>query len=712
MRTSTQDVIMSHSFNDSQFLLHSMDHCPVGIIITSRTEHTQMLCNAKCREILDLRVELSNKSNIIEILTQLHSIDVHGHPIDINELPILKCLEEKMDCDLTFTISPNNTKKIILMRSSPIADNNEVTGSVSTVEDITDSFLLQNNLESATLRLKNLWQLTKGDSPSIKQVCDVTLEAIAEITKSKYGFYGFMSEDDKDMIIHSWTGETMKGCTIMDKPFIYPIEKAGLWAESVRQRRPLVVNDYLSSDLPKRGFPDGHVQLESLMVIPHFRDGKIHSVAAVANKDFGYDDDDVTRIQGFLGDVQAIIKRVEAETLLKKSEEKYRSLVELMNEGVLVLDSENIVTFVNKKICKILGQEFSEIVGNAFTNFTHASSKEFFLDQQLLRRNSISDPYEMTLVNRAGDEVFVLASPTPLLDDDGQYKGSYEIITDISHIKKIEMQLLQSKKMETIGLLAAGIAHEINTPLQFIIGNTSFIKETTDKLAGLARSMKNIFAGNSFSSPLETLQTLEEMIDELDIEFIAEESPAAINDSIEGLDRISSIVHSVKQFAHPSTDDLKPININEEITNAINISRNEWKHNAEVITQLDTNLPKTLCITSDFSQMVLNLIVNASHSLQNKFIGPEEKGTITITTFYDDHFAGILVADNGLGIPHDIQEKVFSPFFTTKEVGKGTGMGLAIVLKIVEKHRGKIWFESTEGEGTTFYVQLPILSPA
>ncbi len=699
-----------HFFSkDSSFLFNSLEHSPVGIMVASCKDKDFEFINRKCREMFNITDYQMQKSSIKEILFDLHGAHVNGEKVSPEEYPLLISLYDKKESYLNFSIEFNGIKNIISMRASSLVIDDGITGAIAVVEDITDSLKIQNNLECATLRLENLWRLTKQDTPSIKEVCDVTLEAIVEITKSKYGFYGFLSEDDENMVIHSWTGETMKGCTVMEKPFVYPIKEAGLWGEAIRQRRPLLVNDYSACELPKRGLPAGHVKLESLMVIPHFIGQKIHSVAAVANKDFGYELEDMVRIKGFLNDVQTVIRRVEAETLLKKSEEKYRNLVELMNEGLLIVDQERVVTFANSKLCQMLGRDMSEISGRKFEHFLHKESINIFIHQQELRSKGASSPYEMTLVNSSEEKVFAVSSPNPFFNDDGEFTGSYEVITDISNIKKVELQLFHSQKMQTIGVLAAGIAHEINTPLQYIIGNSSFIKDITTKLIDFVQSIRRMHTDDSLSAPSDKLRAIDSMIDELDVDFVAEEIPAAINGAIEGLDRISSIVLSVKKFAHPSTGEARSINVNKEIDNTIAISKSEWKYHAEVVTKFDENLPRLLCIPSDFNQLILNVVVNAAHALHEKFYETDSKGLITITTFQEDHFIGISIADNGPGLSENIKNNIFDPFFTTKEVGKGTGMGLAIVLKIIEKHKGKIWFESEEGQGTTFYILFPVL---
>lgn len=404
-----------------------------------------------------------------------------------------------------------------------------------------------------------------------------------------------------------------------------------------------------------------------------------------------------------------ITDKVTAEKHLLESEKKYRMLVETMNEGILVLNERCCVSFINDKLSDLLGIAKEEIVGRGFEDFLHPESKENFLKQQMLRKDGCAESYEVALLNCAGEKVFVLSSPTPLFSENGVYNGSYEIITNISNIKLIEMQLIQSQKMETIGVLAAGLAHEINTPLQYVIGNSSFLKDALSNLADYISKTRELLKSATIANLQEALERVDCMFVDHDIEFNVEEAPSALKSCLEGLDRIASIVSSVKQFAHPDTNELISLDVNREISNAVKVSTNEWKYTSEVHTEFDENLPLLPCVASEFNQAVLNIILNAAHAIQDRHDGVSSKGLIIIRTKYDKHNILISIQDNGTGIPAAIQNKIFNPFFTTKVVGKGTGMGLAIVLKIIEKHKGKIWFESREGEGTTFFVQIPIL---
>jgi len=191
--------------------------------------------------------------------------------------------------------------------------------------------------------------------------------------------------------------------------------------------------------------------------------------------------------------------------------------------------------------------------------------------------------------------------------------------------------------------------------------------------------------------------------------YLQEEIPQAIDQSLEGLERIAKIVRSMKEFSHPGMDEKTPIDINQAIETTINVSRNEWKYHADIETDLDPGLPNVSCLPGEINQVLLNLIVNAAHAIVNVVGESGDKGLIRISTRLDGAWAEIRVSDTGTGIPEEIKQRIFDPFFTTKMVGKGTGQGLAIAYSVVvDKHGGVIDLESEEGKGTTFIISLPL----
>jgi two-component system NtrC family sensor kinase len=270
------------------------------------------------------------------------------------------------------------------------------------------------------------------------------------------------------------------------------------------------------------------------------------------------------------------------------------------------------------------------------------------------------------------------------------------MVRDISAQEALEAELRQAQKLESVGQLAAGIAHEINTPAQYVSDNISFVSDVWEEVLGLTRSLIK----DREEQGIDTEQ--------LDFPFIEQEVPLALNQCSEGLTHISRIVQAMKNFSHPGESDKAPSNINQLIDNVIVISTSEWKYVAEIQRDYEPELEIISCESSSSNQVFLNLIVNAAHAIDEKFGETQVQGLIRITTKNSDDGTEILIQDNGIGMSADVKQKIYNPFFTTKEVGKGSGQGLAISYStIVENHGGSIDVESTIGEVSVFIIRLP-----
>ncbi|MFT6750200.1 MAG: two-component system NtrC family sensor kinase [Candidatus Azotimanducaceae bacterium] len=270
------------------------------------------------------------------------------------------------------------------------------------------------------------------------------------------------------------------------------------------------------------------------------------------------------------------------------------------------------------------------------------------------------------------------------------------MVRDISAQEALEAELRQAQKLESVGQLAAGIAHEINTPAQYVSDNISFVSDVWEEVLGLTRSLIK----DREEQGIDTEQ--------LDFPFIEQEVPLALNQCSEGLTHISRIVQAMKNFSHPGESDKAPSNINQLIDNVIVISTSEWKYVAEIQRDYEPELEIISCESSSSNQVFLNLIVNAAHAIDEKFGETQVQGLIRITTKNSDDGTEILIQDNGIGMSADVKQKIYNPFFTTKEVGKGSGQGLAIsYATIVENHGGSIDVESTIGEVSVFIIRLP-----
>jgi signal transduction histidine kinase len=275
----------------------------------------------------------------------------------------------------------------------------------------------------------------------------------------------------------------------------------------------------------------------------------------------------------------------------------------------------------------------------------------------------------------------------------------------------IHNQLAQAQKLESIGQLSAGIAHEINTPIQYISDNTFFLKDVIADLNLLVEKFLHSFkTAKTGSIDAVILEQIQAALDEADLEYIQKEIPQAIDQTIEGIDRIKNIIQAMKVFSHPGQKEHVPTDLNQCLQNAITISKNEWKDIAELSVDFDPTLPQVACNPGEMNQVFLNLLVNAGHAISQKAASQTaNKDKIKISTNSTQHGVEIKISDTGTGIPEAIKTQIFDPFFTTKDRGKGTGQGLAISRSIVEeRHQGKIEMKTREGEGTTFIILLPL----
>ena len=272
-----------------------------------------------------------------------------------------------------------------------------------------------------------------------------------------------------------------------------------------------------------------------------------------------------------------------------------------------------------------------------------------------------------------------------------------------------ESQYIETGKLEAIGRMAAGIAHEINTPVQYVGDNIHFLRDSFGEIEHLLSSYKSLYKTlRNGQSPDNNLSEIDSLLKKYDFDYLEDEIPETIRQSVEGLDRISGIVLAMRNVSHSGRDEKATVNVNEAIKNTITLTRNEWKHVAEIKTNFDETLPNVACHPGEFNQVILNMIVNAAHAVGDSIEKTgQQKGLFEIITKKEKDRAEISIRDTGSGIPDEIIDKIFDPFFTTKEAGKGTGHGLAISNSVIKTYDGNIVIDSEPGKGTTFIITLP-----
>ncbi len=404
---------------------------------------------------------------------------------------------------------------------------------------------------------------------------------------------------------------------------------------------------------------------------------------------------------------------------LVEREKASRSILEATGDGIIIADVSGKIEMFNRAAQLIFGYRDDAAIGHNIEELIRfEDADEDFLDYvEASTHEPVCTLHETTGIQSDGETL-----PIELTISKVEFSGKVKAIVSVRDITRrreaeeewinMDIQLRQAQKLEAIGQLAAGIAHEINTPIQFVGDNTRFIRDSFAELEKYAELLDRLISAAKLGPvPPDLCDEVDQMAQEIDYHYLREEIPQAIDQSMEGIERVAGIVRAMKEFSHPDIDEKTPIDINAAIETTITVCRNEWKYDAEMEMDLDPDLPLVPCLPGEINQVILNIVVNAAHAIRDVIDTHEgEKGTIRITTRKLDCWAEITISDTGTGMSDRILSRIFDPFFTTKEVGKGTGQGLTIAYTVVvEKHGGTINVESQVGKGTTFTIRLPLV---
>jgi two-component system, NtrC family, sensor kinase len=473
--------------------------------------------------------------------------------------------------------------------------------------------------------------------------------------------------------------------------------------------RAKVIKNFAENGIKGNGFttifrivrPDGEERIVCDTGFPIFdQDGNLYRIA---------------------GTVRDITEQKKTEERIQGLQRRYEYILHSAGEGIIGLDTEGKTAFTNPAACLMLGWEKEDIIGKNLHEIAHHSTvngssydSEDCPIYKAFNDGEVHKSEDEVFWNKEGTSFPVEYVSTPIRDVNNNIAGAVVVFRDISRRKQMETELQMAQKLEAVGQLAAGIAHEINTPAQYVGDNIRFINEGCKDIIEILDNFKKLLnAATDKTINDDLIKQVNNVIETADLDYLLEEMPLALNQSQEGIESISNIVRAMKEFSHPGSNDKDLVDINHIIENTITVTKNEWKYVSEIKLDLDKDLPSVPCYAQNIGQVFMNLIVNASHAIADVIDSTKnELGTISIATRKVDDEVEIIITDSGKGIPEEIREKVFDPFFTTKGVGKGTGQGLAIARSaITDKHQGSIKCLSEVGKGTTFIIRLPIQDP-
>ncbi len=429
-------------------------------------------------------------------------------------------------------------------------------------------------------------------------------------------------------------------------------------------------------------------------------------------------------IAGHVATLLDITRLKETEEALRQNESLFSAIHRHVVDLIAIIDSEGQRLYNSPSYQFVLGYSAQEMLALSSLELLHPQDADR-VSQALrdLMEGRPTQGLEYRLRHKDGRWLHFESTAAIIPDPDASSVRALVVARNVTERKEaeqnraaMEVQLRQAQKLEAIGQLAAGIAHEINTPTQYIGDNATFLRDSFDEAFSLMGRLMAHFteiqamggaAGEAAGRALAELAGT-------DLDYLGTEIPNAIQQSLDGVARISKIVSAMKDFSHPGSESKVLADIHRAIESTVTVSRNEWKYVADLAMAFDEAVPLVPCFPGELNQVVLNLIVNAAHAIEavKEHRPPGELGKIIVGTTLHPREVEVFVSDDGAGIPAEIQQRIFEPFFTTKPVGKGTGHGLAIAYKvIVDNHGGRILVESIPGRGTTFRLFLPVPGP-
>ncbi len=518
-------------------------------------------------------------------------------------------------------------------------------------------------------RLEALWKLSQMTAASMREITDYVLDEAVNLTDSQIGYLAFANEDETVLAMYSWSKATQDQCAIVDQPIDYPVKTTGLWGEAVRQRRPIITNDYAAPNPYKKGYPAGHVSLQRHMNIPVFDGDHIVAVAGVGNKAEPYGESDVRQLTLLMEGMWRLVKHKRAEesmTLeIERMHQLQTNLIQTSSDGIIANDRAGNIIIFNEGAERILGYRKGEVIGKLTVDKIYPPGLAREVKKKIYSPEyggpGRLNQYEVMGVSKMGEYIPAELSASLIFEGD-QEVGTVGFFRDLRERKQLQEKLLHSERLAVLGQMAAHISHEVKNPMMVI--------------GGFARQLLRDF-------PQDVQKTREKL------QIIVEE-----------ISRLENFCAEVGSFAKLSKPQLRPENLNalvEEVCQRLEPSLQE--KGIKLLVNLDSDLPAVKFDPASLRQVIVNVAKNGTEAMA-------AGGTLTISSGRQQNRVFVEICDTGEGIPPEISDKIFQPFFSTKS--KGSGLGLAISQKIMEAHQGEIRIESNLPQGTRVTLLLKL----
>jgi len=524
-------------------------------------------------------------------------------------------------------------------------------------------------------RIANIF-LTLPDEAIYEEV----LKVVLEVMKSKLGIFGYL-EENGDFIAPTMTGEIWDRCQIQGKSMVFTLDslRESIWGNAIKEKKSFYSEGPFHT-------PEGHLHIDYFLAVPILYGEEAIGLIAVANKDKGYTEENKQFLEHIARNISPILKarlqrdreeqrRLAAERSLRESEEKYRLLVTNADEAIFIIQDE-LVKFPNPKAMEMGGYSLEELANIPFTNLIYIEDRDMVARwyQNLLKGQRLTETQPFRILNKMGNVIWVKLASAPIIWE--KKPGILCFLKDITMEKKLEAQFMQSQKMEAVGRLAGGVAHDFNNMLVVIMGYAEL-------------ALDDITPANPLYEQLKMIKNA------------AQQS--------------ANLTRQLLAFARKQTIDPKILNLNETVSGMINMLKRLINEEIELVWKPGTELWAVKMDPSQIDQILANLCVNARDAIfgvgkitiETQNITFDETYCSNHADFIPGEYVMLAMSDSGCGIEEKIMPHLFEPFFTTKELGKGTGLGLATVYGIVKQNNGFINVYSEPGMGTTFSIYFP-----